>query len=134
MMRLAVLAALALAAAGATGKSVTIVGDLQPTAPGAFTYNGTWRASGAIADRGTLTAGTTLISTSGITAIDKLKGRRGSLVLKLQGSPIDLAHWRWSVVSGTRLYRGLHAAGTAAIDQSDPNNVHEVLKGKLVPK
>jgi len=131
VIRLAVLAAVTLAAGGAAGKSVTIAGELQPTAAGAFTYVGTWHASGAIADSGKLTAGTTLISTQGITAIDKLKGKRGSLVFKLPGSGTDLAHWRWSIVSGTGRYKGLHASGTAAIDQSDPNNVHEVLKGKV---
>jgi len=119
------------AAAATTPKRVTIVGELYPTTPGAFTYTGTWTAKGGIADKGTLTGAPTLISAQAITAVDKLKGRRGRLVLKLTGPPDDLAHWRWSITSGSGLYKKLRGGGTAVVDQSDPDHVHEVLRGTV---
>jgi hypothetical protein len=119
------------ASAATKPKPVTLVGELYPTSPGAFTYTGTWRARGAIADKGSLTAAPTLISTAAVTAVDKLTGAHGKLVLKLWGPPDDLAHWHWSLTSGTGAYKKLRGGGTAAVDQSNPDHVHEVLKGTL---
>jgi hypothetical protein len=131
VLRAVAIGLVALTPFAAKPKPVTIVGELVPTSPGAFTYTGSWTLKGGLADRGTLTAAPTLISNAGITAVDKLAGRRGRLVLKLHGPPDDLAHWRWSVVSGTGAYAKLRGGGTASVDQSDPDHVHEVLRGTL---
>jgi hypothetical protein len=129
---LVILGVLAAGAAAATKpKPVTIVGELYPTSPGAFTYTGTWTAKGAIVDKGTLTGAPTLISTAKVTAVDHFKGAKGRLVLQLWGPPDDLAHWHWSLTSGTGPYRKLKGGGTAFVDQSNPDHVHEVLKGTL---
>jgi hypothetical protein len=134
----AVILAVGLLAAGAAAaskpKRVTITGELFPTTPGGYSYTGTWTLKGGLVDKGTLTAAPTLISTAAITAVDKLAGAHGKLVLKLWGPPDDLAHWHWSLTSGTGTYKKLKGGGTAFVDQSNPDHVHEVLRGTLASR
>jgi hypothetical protein len=101
-----------LLAAGAltgAGSKVTFIEHGVFTHPG---DKGTWTMTGAIADRGSYVRVCVDCSSGAGNRVDlraTYKGKRGTFVLLFRVRP---AKTSWSMLSGTRLYAGLHGNGT----------------------
>jgi hypothetical protein len=111
-------------------------GDVRFVEHGFFTHpgdRGTWAMTGAIADRGSYVRVCVDCSSGVGNDVDlrgRYKGRRGTLVLLFHVRP---AKTTWSVLSGTRLYAGMHGKGTC-VDKIIVNEVshRRTCVGKMV--
>jgi hypothetical protein len=129
--------ALAPASPATTGQAVTINSQVQ-TAPVAPFY-GTWTATGAIVDSGTLVEPYVHFVGNGQLHIERvLTGAQGTITIRIQSTLTSFVGdtgtftGYWVVVSGTGAYSNLHGQGLrAATIDGNTGIVTETLTGDV---
>jgi hypothetical protein len=125
--------ALAPASPATKGQAVAIKSHIQ-TGP----FTGTWKATGAIADAGTLNESNVNFVAPRLSLKRVFTGARGTITIHIQSTLTSVVGHtgtftgHWVVVSGTGAYANLHGQGLrAATINNNTGIVTETLTGKV---